>query len=233
MKFLAVHPSALMYSKIFLRLEPLGLELVAAAAQRHGHVVKLIDLQVESDRDYLRLLRVWQPDVIGFSGNYLANIPEIIDLAKATKNLLPDSFVFVGGHSASFIAQELLDHGAGAIDCILKGEGEAAIGPLLDAVAQGRSVVSQVPGVVTAEGPGVAPAFVEDLDALLPARDLLRHRRQYFIGVLDPCASIEFSRGCPWNCSFCSAWTFYGRSYRTKNPERIVEELAQIREPGV
>lgn len=233
MKFLAVHPSALMYSKIFLRLEPLGLELVAAAAQRHGHVVQLIDLQVESDRDYLRLLRVWQPDVIGFSGNYLANIPEIIDLAKATKNLLPDSFVFVGGHSASFIAQELLDHGAGAIDCILKGEGEAAIGPLLDAVAQGRSVVSQVPGVVTAEGPGVAPAFVEDLDALLPARDLLRHRRQYFIGVLDPCASIEFSRGCPWNCSFCSAWTFYGRSYRTKNPERIVEELAQIREPGV
>ena len=68
---------------------------------------------------------------------------------------------------------------------------------------------------------------------LRPARDLLRHRRKYFIGVLDPCASIEFSRGCPWDCSFCSAWTFYGRSYRIKAAEAAVDELASIREPGV
>ena len=47
MKFLAVHPSCLMYSKIYLRLEPLGLELVAAAAERAGHSVKLIDLQCD------------------------------------------------------------------------------------------------------------------------------------------------------------------------------------------
>ena len=51
--------------------------------------------------------------------------------------------------------------------------------------------------------------------------------------MLDPCASIEFSRGCPWDCSFCSAWTFYGRSYRLVSPERVVEDLRSIREPGV
>jgi hopanoid C-3 methylase HpnR len=33
--------------------------------------------------------------------------------------------------------------------------------------------------------------------------------------------------------SFCSAWTFYGRNYRVKTPERAVEELAQVREPGI
>ena len=75
--------------------------------------------------------------------------------------------------------------------------------------------------------------FVQSLNDLLPARDLVRHRRRYFIGVLDPCASIEFSRGCPWDCVFCSAWTFYGRSYRTKSPECAIEELKQIREPGI
>ena len=37
-----------MYSKVYLRLEPLGLELVAAAAERAGHSVQLIDLQCES-----------------------------------------------------------------------------------------------------------------------------------------------------------------------------------------
>ena len=86
---------------------------------------------------------------------------------------------------------------------------------------------------MTREGQGPAPGFIKRLEDILPARDLLRHRRKYFIGVLDPCASIEFSRGCPWDCSFCSAWTFYGRSYRIKAAEAAAEELAGIREPGV
>jgi hopanoid C-3 methylase len=51
--------------------------------------------------------------------------------------------------------------------------------------------------------------------------------------VLDPCASVEFTRGCPWDCSFCSAWTFYGRSYRKGSPEAAGEDLARIREPNV
>jgi hopanoid C-3 methylase len=55
MKLLAVHPSCLMYSKIYLRLEPLGLELVAAACRRAGYDVRVIDLQVENHRDYFRL----------------------------------------------------------------------------------------------------------------------------------------------------------------------------------
>ena len=73
--------------------------------------------------------------------------------------------------------------------------------------------------------------MVQSLDRLRPARALLRKRRKYFIADLDPCASIEFARGCPWDCSFCSAWTFYGRSYRKVSPEAAVEDLASIREP--
>jgi hopanoid C-3 methylase HpnR len=75
--------------------------------------------------------------------------------------------------------------------------------------------------------------MIKSLDGTLPARDLIQRRRKYFIGVLDPCASVEFSRGCPWNCTFCSAWTFYGRSYRKVSPEVVGEDLARVREPGV
>src|SRR6266540_2705751 len=232
MRVLAVHPSPLMYTKIYLRLEPLGLELVAEAARRAGHEVQLIDLQAETHADYFTFIDRWKPDVVTFSCNYLVNVPEIVDLAKRTKEKLPDGFVVVGGHSASFVAQEFLEHAEGAIDCILKGEGEAAIPQLLSAVEDDRKTVGKVPGVVTLEGEGPSPVFVKSLDDLRPARDLLRHRRKYFIGVMDPCASIEFTRGCPWDCSFCSAWTFYGRSYRLLSPERVVEDLASIREPG-
>src|SRR5918997_6265670 len=109
MKILGVHPGPLMYTKIFLRLEPLGLELVAAAAREAGHDVRLIDLQVESHRDLLRLAQSWQPDVIAFSCNYLANIPEIIEVAKAAKTWRPGIFVCVGGHSASFVAPAIIE----------------------------------------------------------------------------------------------------------------------------
>ncbi len=222
-----------MYSKIYLRLEPAGLELVAAAARKAGHAVDLVDLQVESHADYFRMIDTWRPHAVAFSCNYLANVPEILDLAKATKARLPECFVFVGGHSSSFTAEELLEHADGALDCVLRGEGEPSIPTLLEAVEHDRGAILKVPGVVTLEGQGPPPGFVHHLDDLLPARDLLRHRRKYYIGQLDPCASIEFSRGCPWDCTFCSAWTFYGRSYRVKSPECAAEELAQIREPGI
>jgi hopanoid C-3 methylase HpnR len=233
MRLLCVHPGPLLYTKVFLRLEPLGLELVAEAARQAGHAVRLIDLQVEDHAAYRRMVTDFRPDAIAFSCNYLANIPEIVDLAKATKAMLPQVFICVGGHSASFTARAIVEHGEGAIDCVLKGEGEAGIVKLLEAVDGDRAAVAEVPGAVTLDGEGPPPGFVHDLDALTPARDLLRHRNKYFIGILDPAASIEFSRGCPWDCSFCSAWTFYGRSYRLISPERVVEDLASIRERGV
>jgi hopanoid C-3 methylase HpnR len=222
-----------MYTKIYMRLEPLGLELAAQAARQAGHQVQLIDLQAETHADYFKIIDRWKPDVVAFSCNYLANVPEIVDLAKLTKEKLPQSFILVGGHSASFVAPEFLEHGEGSIDCVLKGEGEAAIPQLLLAVAHDRKAVTSVPGVVTLDGEGPRPHFVDSLDNLQPARDLLRHRHKYYLGVLDPCASIEFTRGCPWDCSFCSAWTFYGRSYRAASPDKVVEELERIKEPGV
>ncbi|RMF87707.1 MAG: hopanoid C-3 methylase HpnR [Nitrospinota bacterium] len=231
MRVLLVHPSPLMYAEIYLRLEPLGLERVAQALRRAGHQVRLLDLQIFRHRDYFHLLRVFAPQAIGFSLNYLANVPEVIELAKATKRLSPTAFCFVGGHSASFIATDLLEQAQGALDCVLQGEGEAVAPQVLDALP--GPGLETLPGVVTLAGRGPRPSLLQDLDRDLPARDLTRKRRKYFIGRLDPCASVEFTRGCPWDCAFCSAWTFYGRTYRLRAPEAVAEELAQIAEPHV
>jgi hopanoid C-3 methylase HpnR len=222
-----------MYTEIYLRLEPIGVELVAAAARAAGHRVRLLDLQVFTHADYFNLIDDWQPDAICFGLNYLANIPEVIDLAKRTKEKLPNSFIFVGGHSASFTAREILEHAAGAIDCGVRGEGEESAPLVLEAAANDRRRLHALPGVMTLGGEGPPPRKIADLDRLTPARDLLPKRHKYFIGVLDPAASIEFTRGCPWDCVFCSAWTFYGRSYRRKDPEACVDELRTIREPGI
>jgi hopanoid C-3 methylase len=231
MRVLLVHPSPLMYSEIYLRLEPLGLERVAAAVRANGHQVRLLDLQIFRHRDYDRELGTFKPQVVGFSLNYLANVPEVLDLAAHAKQQLPSCFVFVGGHSASFIAPEILEHARSAIDCVVRGEGEAITPRLLDEIGGGP--LERLPGVVTRDGAGPLPTLLDSLDRHLPARDLARHRHRYFIGVLDPCASAEFTRGCPWDCVFCSAWTFYGRSYRKASPEAAAEDVARIEEPNV
>ncbi|MHB2023536.1 MAG: hopanoid C-3 methylase HpnR [Mycobacteriales bacterium] len=233
MRLLLVYPSPLMYSELYVRLEPLGLERVASAALAAGHEVALIDLQTHPRRDYTNLLASFAPQAVGFCGNYLANVPEIFDLAHEAKAADRSIFVFVGGHSASFIAETLLEQGAGAIDAVARGEGETVTPALLAAVPDGPSAWAQVPGVVTENGHGPAPQLLADLHRYPPARHLVDRRRRYFIGVLDPCASIEFTRGCPWDCSFCSAWTFYGRSYRRADPVQAAAELASIEEPNV
>ena len=229
MRVLLVHPGALMYSEIFLRLEPLGLERVAAALR--GHEVHLVDLQVSDRRELDRELRDFRPEAVGFGLNYLANVPEVVDLAKEVKVALPGCLVFVGGHSVSFVAEQVLDHAEGAIDVVLRGEGETSAPLLLDAWADRAALA--VPGAVTAEGFGPPPRLLDSLDDPLPARHLARRRDRYFIGVMDPAASIELTRGCPWDCSFCSAWTFYARSYRKLSPEAIADDMARIDEPGV
>jgi hopanoid C-3 methylase len=231
MRVLLVHPSALMYSEIFLRLEPLGLERVASALLADGHDVRLIDLQVYQHAEVTRQLAEFRPDAVGFSLNYLANVPEVVDLAKWIKVVLPGCLVFAGGHSVSFVAEQVLGHAGGAIDVVLKGEGETGAPALLAALPD--RALAEVPGAVTANGPGRPPKMLHSLDDHLPARHLGGRRRKYFIGVMDPAASIEFTRGCPWDCSFCSAWTFYGRSYRRLSPEAAVEDMTRIREPGV
>ena len=231
MRILLVHPSALMYSELYLRLEPLGLERVASALRADGHDVRMVDLQVYDHRDYFAALEAHRPHAVGMSLNYLANVPEVVDLAKATKAVAPDCKVFVGGHSVSFIAERVLEHGQGAIDAVLRGEGESGAPALVQALVDGG--LGTVPGAVAPGTVGPAPEIVHNLDDYLPSRDIGGRRRKYFIGVLDPCASIEFSRGCPWDCSFCSAWTFYGRSYRQVAPEAAAEDLERIREPGV
>src|SRR5260370_20775977 len=97
MKVLFVHPSGLMYPKVYLRLEPLGLERVAEACRKAGHEVRLLDLQVFKHKHYHSILRTWRPEAVAFSLNYFANIPEGLDLAPLTRRVMPETLVFGGG----------------------------------------------------------------------------------------------------------------------------------------
>src|SRR5258708_28705597 len=124
MKVFFVHPSGRRSTRVYLRPEPLGLERVAEACRKAGHEVRLLDLQVFKHKHYHSILRTWRPEAVAFSLNYLANIPEVVDLARMTRRGMPETLGFVGGHSSSFTAREILGHAQGAIDHVVRGEGE-------------------------------------------------------------------------------------------------------------
>jgi len=166
-RVLFVHPSGLMYSEIFLRLEPLGVERVAGAARLAGHEVRIVDLQVFSHRELEREIADFAPEAVGFGLNYLANVPEVIDLSRRIKQLVPGCLVFVGGHSVSFIAKHVLEQADGAIDVVVRGEGEVATPLLLDAWRDGAP--TEAPGVVTLAGSGPAPTMLDSIDEVPPA----------------------------------------------------------------
>src|ERR1700739_168294 len=146
MRVLLVHPSALMYAEGYLWLEPLGIECVAQAVRAAGHTVRIVDLQVFSQQAMLKEVAEFRPDAGGFSLNYLANVPEVVDLAKTVKRILGRRvFVFTGGHSGSFVADEILAHGDGAIDAVVAGEGEVTAPAMLGAYPE----IDGLPGVVS------------------------------------------------------------------------------------
>jgi radical SAM superfamily enzyme YgiQ (UPF0313 family) len=76
---------------------------------------------------------------------------------------------------------------------------------------------------------------VIDLDSFpFPDRSLTaKYRKHYFSEWMKPLASIRTSKGCPFKCNFCALWKLTGGKYLTRNPERIVEELATIDEDFV
>src|SRR5258708_27057639 len=78
MRVRLVHPSPLMYSELYLRLEPLGLERVAAAIRAAGHEVQLLDLQIFSHADYWRELETFAPPAGGLSGDHPPHRPQIL-----------------------------------------------------------------------------------------------------------------------------------------------------------
>ena len=200
---------------------------------RAGHEVRLIDLQVESTANFSGWSRSGGRTSIAISCNYLANVPEVIDLAEgdARRSCPRPSSSSAGTAPRSSPRDRSIMPTARSIAC-----SRAKARPPR---ASASKRCSATPGLCSrcpewSPGrPGAAAGFAQEPRGPASRPATCSPSPQVFHRRARPLRSIEFSRGCPWDCSFCSAWTFYGRSYRIKAAEAAVDELATIREPGV
>ncbi len=138
--------------------------------------------------------------------------------------------VIMGGPHVTFLPEEALMHS----DYVVRGEGEKALMAFIDVREKGGSY-SNVPNLSFIEEGKVQhnpmQPFVDQLDDLpYPDFSLFKGKNRRIAG--RQIIPVQTSRGCPFDCSFCSVTGMFGKRYRFRSTENIVEELRQYDDPG-
>ncbi len=224
--------------QISLPTLPLGLGCVAAATERAGHEVKLVDLMDQTDT--LPAIRAavegFRPDIIGISvrnidDQAMENTRFLLDQAKgvvADCRAVSDARIVLGGAGFSLLPEAVLAYLG--VEMGIQGEGEKAFTTLLDHLERGADL-SGVPGLyLPGQGLQGERAFTKDLDEFpLPDDHLLGAADA---GKEDMMISVQTRRGCPMDCSYCSTATIEGRRLRKRSPDAVVEWIARRRRAG-
>ena len=210
-------------------LPPLSLSYLASVLVREGIEVKILDFLVTQyhPKKLRRALEEYQPQLVGATCVTL-NYPIARRMLKVCKAFDPHIFTVIGGPHVTFALEETLLQSPW-IDAIVIGEGERTLVELVRAVEEDKDI-HQLPGIAFADGGMVVKtppqARIENLDQLpLPARELLPMARYRALGT--PCTVIT-SRGCPFNCIFCSGRRMFGPKVRFRNPGLVVDEIEKL-----
>jgi anaerobic magnesium-protoporphyrin IX monomethyl ester cyclase len=205
----------------------LGLRYLMSAANASGHQASIMTYGSDPE-PILRRIHHEKPDVIGFSLIFQYMAPDFGRVIKALRDAGVTGHFTMGGHYASFEPAEILRRTPG-LDSVIRFDGEMSLIRLLHSLSCGADWRA-LPGLAFHTEDDrivVAPLakVVEDLD-ILPRPD--RRSIDYESHPM-PTASILGSRGCPWDCSFCSIRPFYedqgGPLRRLRKPQEIVNEM--------
>jgi len=207
---------------------PLGLGYLASALENNGHEVRVIDsLAMGYDlADVKRAVKKFNPELVGIT----ATTPAIYDaycIARVAKEVNPDCKTVLGGSHATFMARETLEE-CPQVDVVVKGEGEQTIVEL----ASGKTL-KEIKGIAFRKKDKTREnekrGFVKNLDEIhFPAYHLLPMNKYEMRDIKF--AAMVTSRGCPFQCVFCSSSKLCGKIWRGRSPENVLEEIKLLRE---
>ena len=213
---------------------PLGLLYIASVLLENNHEVQICDELVgQVPEEYISSFR---PDYLGVSVRTPA-FNRAIQIAKAAKSL--GIKVILGGPHVSALPEESI-LASEYVDGVIVNEGEYTFLDLVN-----NPDWSNVNGLVYKNGSGVIKnppsEKIIDLNSLpFPARQLLDEKLytgtpEY--GFLVPSNqkfwTICSSRGCPYNCTYCSSSNIFGKKYRFRSAINIFNEILQGYKLGV
>jgi radical SAM superfamily enzyme YgiQ (UPF0313 family) len=194
-------------------------------------VADLILVQGRVRETVERLVREREPDLVGlsvmtFQRRTARRIAEIV------RSRRPEARIVVGGYDPSLAAEAWTD---GTADFVVRGEGELTFRELLRALESGTGL-ERIAGLVWRNGRGYVdngPRPVNGLDngVIRPPRRASRVLSGYTLlgRTVDV---IETSRGCTYDCSFCSIIEMRGRNFHTFGFERVLDDIRDAEAHG-
>lgn len=222
----------------FAREEPVGTLLLATILRQAGIEADILQFHHFGDID----------DFDGFLdraiGQILAKEPRIVSfytrcdtyhislkLAGRLKQAAKDVYIVFGGPQADLSCEDTLRQ-IPYVDYICCGEGETTVVPFFSSLLVGTPDLT-VRGLAYRGDGGIVqnprPELIADLDTL-PIIDysLLDFSNEGYSPMEMNLFPVDVGRGCPFGCTYCSTKTFWGRRYRLKSPERIIQEIKEI-----
>lgn len=240
MNVLLINPSYWTYRKkplgyFNLSSMPLGLGYIAAVLESNGVFTHVLDMNIlEMEIETLkRKVACLSPQIVGVT-SMTSNYNNALKVAKAIKSWNPKTLIVMGGVHATFTHIDIL-RTVPEIDVVVRYEGEYAMSELVAAVEEGGEL-GEIEGITFREGDEIKSTMdrgkIENLDNLpYPAYHLFEPPVAEYIrsyGVRN--FPVITTRGCPFECIFCSTAAFHGRKYRTRNIQKVVDELDYLKE---
>jgi anaerobic magnesium-protoporphyrin IX monomethyl ester cyclase len=206
---------------------PIGLAYLAAVLKTNRHEVTVIDCPAsEMGHEQLKAkVASFEPDVVGIT-SMTPTIQSTLMSARVAKEACPNAVVTLGGPHATFMDRQILEQEA-AVDVVVRGEGEQTLLEIAQNVTDSKSL-HKVDGITFRNSDQIIQTpnrpFIQKLDELpYPAYDYFQLDRYRLFGKLF--LPIITSRGCPFQCSFCTTSRILGKEYRARSPKNIVDEL--------
>jgi radical SAM superfamily enzyme YgiQ (UPF0313 family) len=232
---------------------PLGLACVAGAIEAAGHTVEVVDAVTSAPTRHTRYFRGYlvglgfddivdripaDTKAIGITVVFTHEWPAITRLAESIKQRLPDVPVILGGEHVSSMPEFCLL--TSQADLLVMGEGEETVVELLDALDRGTPC-AELLGIAYREGTGdgtsdvvVNPRRERTLaidDIPRPAWHLIDldtyHQHRWMGGMYSSTKSVPIlaTRGCPYQCTYCSAPNMWTPRWIPRDPKKVVDEI--------
>ena len=194
----------------------IGPVVVGTYLQRHG-----IDVEIEDF--YFDEVCAHDADIVGISSTFM-DVKNVREIADVISEQCPSAFVVLGGPLSWSISPSKLLERIPRLDCIVMREGEQTFSELICTLRNGGDL-GTVRGLVFRKEGSVFETLprppLDEQDLGPPAWELMGLPSSARLPVLP----LETSRGCPYNCAYCSEAHYWGKPVRYRTSDSVVEEL--------
>jgi radical SAM superfamily enzyme YgiQ (UPF0313 family) len=210
---------------------PMGLAYTASVLREGGFdQIKIIDSVIE-DHTFVQMVNRcirYRPDFI-LVQNTTPTLKDDLEAMSMIKAKLPEVRIAFYGVQAIAMPKTILSD---VVEFAFAGQPEYIALSLCRAL-KNKAPLSEVEGISYLKGKKIMKNPIKNPidnidDIPFPARDLLRNHKYIMPVNGKPFALIKTSRGCPFQCIYCTSRTYYGKQWKSRSPENIIAEIEQV-----